>query len=286
MRRRCSGPQASVRAIAASTASAVTWSPRPAHVAHEHRFRAAGLQRRQQRCRPAGRGPRRAGMAPRRCRRGRRTRPARRRPGPGTARAGPPWPATAPATRRGPSRLAAAASTELGALPAARAASAAARIGSPCRLTWAAIATLASSLSFGPLGSRRTARHRLDSNGCRAASSIETPCRLVTCVAGSMMVAPEASFIDWRMNTPPICRPQLLDLRVVGCGRLDHRQVELLGQGQALIVAEPGLEREVALGRHVRLDAVQRHHLGQRHRDVGDVGDHRTLGRADLIVRA
>ena len=102
--------------------------------------------------------------------------------------------------------LAAAASTELGALPASRAASAAARIGSPCRLTWAAIATLASLLSFGPFGSRSTARHRFDSNGCSAASSIATPCMLVTCVAGSMTVAPEASFIDWRMNTPPTWR--------------------------------------------------------------------------------
>ena len=79
---------------------------------------------------------------------------------------------------------------------------------------------------------------------------------------------------------------QLLDLRIVRGRRLDYRQVELLGQGQALIVAEPGLEREVALGRHVRLDAVERHHLGQRHRDVGDVGDHGSLGGADLVVRA
>jgi hypothetical protein len=46
----------------------------------------------------------------------------------------------------------------------------------------------------------------LDSNGRLAASSIETPCRLVTCVAGSMTVAPDASFIGWRMKTPPTCR--------------------------------------------------------------------------------
>ena len=109
--------------------------------------------------------------------------------------------------------------------------------------------------------SRRTARHRLDSNGSFAASSIETPCRLVTCVAGSITVAPEASFIDWRMKTRAHLPLQLLDLRVVGRRRLDHRQVELGRQGEALVVAEPGLEREVALRREVRLDPVQRHHL-------------------------
>ena len=37
--------------------------------------------------------------------------------------------------------------------------------------------------------------------------------------------------------------PQLLDLVRIGCRGLDHRQVELLGQRQALVVAEPGLER-------------------------------------------
>ena len=78
--------------------------------------------------------------------------------------------------------------------------------------------------------------------------------------------------------------PQLLDLPVIGCLGVDHRQVELRGQGQPLIVAEPGLEREVALGREVRRYPVQRHHLGQRLRDVRDVGDDSTLGRAYRVV--
>ena len=68
---------------------------------------------------------------------------------------------------------------------------------------------------------------QVGSNGSRAASSIETPCRLVTWVAGSMTVAPEASFIDWRMKTAPTCRRGSRDLRVVGRRGLDHRQVEL-----------------------------------------------------------
>ena len=80
--------------------------------------------------------------------------------------------------------------------------------------------------------------------------------------------------------------PELGDLGIVGRHCRDHRKVELGRQPQALVVAEPGLEREVALGREIRLDPVQRHHCGQRPRDVGDVGDHGALGRADRVAAA
>ena len=78
------------------------------------------------------------------------------------------------------------------------------------------------------------------------------------------------------------------DLRGVGLRRRDQRQRDLRRQAQALVVGEPGLQREVAARGEVGLDAVQRHHRGQRRRDVGDVGDdgalrrhHRVLGREE-----
>ena len=79
--------------------------------------------------------------------------------------------------------------------------------------------------------------------------------------------------------------PQLANLRVVGRHRLDHRQVELGRQVQTLVVAEPGLEGEVALGLEVGCCPVQPHHFGQCRRDVGDVGHDRPLGRADGAAR-
>ena len=78
--------------------------------------------------------------------------------------------------------------------------------------------------------------------------------------------------------------PQGRDLLAVGRRRGDDRQVELARQVEALAVAEPGLQREVAAGREVGLAAVQRHDPGQGHGDVRDVADDGTLGRADRVL--
>ena len=133
--------------------------PQPADVAHEHRPAAARVDGGRAGPRPWGRGRHREETARRA------TPPAVRSSGlrPGLAeeqveqRLGG---GRAPVTRLGPRMLAAAASMALGALPASRAASAAASMASRCRSTWAAMVTLASGLSLGPLRSRRTVRHR------------------------------------------------------------------------------------------------------------------------------
>jgi hypothetical protein len=110
----------------------------------------------------------------------------------------------APSARRGPIRLSAAARMLLGALPASRAAWAAASEGSPCRLTSAPIATLTSAHSLSSPGSCRSARQTLASMGYCVASSIETPWRLVTCVVASICEAPDASFIGRREKAAPL----------------------------------------------------------------------------------
>ncbi len=101
--------------------------------------------------------------------------------------------------------LAAAARTLFGALPASRAACAAARAGSPWRFNSAPIATLRSFRSFSPPGSCSSARHTLASSGYCAASSIDTACKLVTWVFASICEAPDASFMFWRGTAAPIC---------------------------------------------------------------------------------
>ena len=75
------------------------------------------------------------------------------------------------------------------------------------------------------------------------------------------------------------------DLRRIGLGRRHQRQRDLRRQPQPLVVADPRLQRQVAARREVGLDAVQRHHRGQRRRDVGDVGDDRALLRHHRVVR-
>ena len=107
-------------------------------------------------------------------------------------------------TRRGPRMVRAAAITVLGELPASRAACAAASAGSPWRSIAAPSATLTSARSFSPPSSCTSAKQTFASSGWRAASSIETPYRLATCVFGSRREAPEASFIDCRGRTTPI----------------------------------------------------------------------------------
>ena len=54
-------------------------------------------------------------------------------------------------------------------------------------------------------GFMQEARLRLASSGYWAAWSIETLCRLVTWVSGSIWEAPDASFIACRGNTAPTC---------------------------------------------------------------------------------
>ena len=124
-----------------------------AQIAHEHRLGAARLQRRQQRGGPRVRRRRRArdGAAamppkstdPRRCA----SLTLCRNSSSSTSVASTmPGDAARPEQARGRGEHGSWAHCR-----PSRAASAAARIGSPCRLTWAAIATLASSLSLGPL---------------------------------------------------------------------------------------------------------------------------------------
>ena len=208
MRLRCSGPQASVRAIAASTASAVTLVAEPAQVAHEHGPGAARVDRRQQ-----GRGPRVAARA----------RAATARPGcrprsiasslrvagsrPGTARAASRSPAAMPSTRRGPRMLAAGGQHGVG-----RIAGGTGGLGRGQDR----VAVQVDVGGDGDVGQRvvvravALAQHREAQIGLRTAAgrrrASTTPCRLVTCVAGSITVAPDASFIDWRMKTAPTCR--------------------------------------------------------------------------------
>ncbi len=106
---------------------------------------------------------------------------------------------------RGPRMLAAVARTLLGALPASREAWAAASAGCPCRFSPAPMATLIKRWSLMPPGSCSSARLTLLSSGNCAASSIDTPCKLVSCVLASICEAPDVSFMDWRGSTAPIC---------------------------------------------------------------------------------
>ena len=187
----------------ASTASAVAWPSRASQIAHEHRLRAARLETRRASPWPWRRAPCRRELA----QRGRRDDRAdvegfvQRALQP---RAGEPLDqrddgaARAPSARCGPTMLAAAASTLLGALPASRAACAAASVGSPCRLSSAPIATLTSLRR-----SRR--RARAAARGRRWLPSDTAPRRASRRRAGwspassaSICEAPEASFIDWR----------------------------------------------------------------------------------------
>ena len=110
------------------------------------------------------------------------------------------------AARPGPAMASAAAMTVLGVLPAARAASTAARVTVPARLTWAPTATSTSARSRSLARRPSRARTRLSSIGCWAAWRIDMPRRLDTWVSGSIWETPDASFIDCRGRTAPICR--------------------------------------------------------------------------------
>ena len=101
--------------------------------------------------------------------------------------------------------LAAAAMTLFGALPASRAASAAASTGSPTRLTSAATATSSSARSFSSAISCTSGSAKFASSGSLARSSTEKPWTLVICVSGSICEAPEQSFMVCRRNTAPTC---------------------------------------------------------------------------------
>jgi hypothetical protein len=97
----------------------------------------------------------------------------------------------------------------LGELPAWRAASAAARAGSPTRFISAATAMSSIARSLVPAISCTSGRAKFASKGSSASSSTLCPCTLVICVLGSIMVAPDLSFMLWRGMTAPICRPRL-----------------------------------------------------------------------------
>ena len=79
--------------------------------------------------------------------------------------------------------------------------------------------------------------------------------------------------------------PERRDLPGVGLGRGDRRHRQLGRQPQALVVGEPGLQRQVAARREVGRGTVQRHHRAERRRDVGDVGDDRALGGHHRVLR-
>ncbi len=81
----------------------------------------------------------------------------------------------------------------------------AASAGCPCRFSPAPMATLIKRWSLMPPGSCSSARLTLLSSGNCAASSIDTPCKLVSCVLASICEAPDVSFMDWRGSTAPIC---------------------------------------------------------------------------------
>jgi hypothetical protein len=106
-----------------------------------------------------------------------------------------------------PILVAADAITAFGALPASRAASAATRIGSPTRFTSAATATSSIARSLALAISCTRGRAKLASSGSSARSSTEWPCTLVTWVVGSIIEAPDLSFIVWRAITAPTCWP-------------------------------------------------------------------------------
>ena len=78
-----------------------------------------------------------------------------------------------------------------------------------------------------------------------------------------------------------------LDLLVIGLDRLDHRQLQRIGQADLAVhvAAEPTLQRQVTLRREVRLDIVQLHHRRESLRNVGDIGYHGALGREDRFFR-
>ena len=190
MRLRISGPQASVAAIAASTASAVGWPGRDCEPADEHRLarraRASACEHRLRRadraCRRRTARSRSASMramskfSSQRARRGRLRRSDRSacRGGP-RARAvgvGP----TIAGRRRQDRCWARCRLRERLAPPRAQA--------SPCRLTSAAIATSISLLVVLAAELVQQGKATFASSGCCAASSIERRAGCVTCVFG------------------------------------------------------------------------------------------------------
>ena len=209
MRLRISGAHASVAAIAPSTASAVGCPPRPSTKRTNTDFAPRALS-------PASIASALASRAPV-TRRSRVVWSVARATMSKVSSSALPSPAAAKTSMsvedacrarsalRGPTMLAAAASTLLGALPASRAACAAASAALPYRLSSAPIATLISFMSFSPPSSCSSARLTFASTGFCAASSIDTPCRLVIWVLASICEAPEQSFIDCRGSTAPIC---------------------------------------------------------------------------------
>src|ERR1700738_4586404 len=76
--------------------------------------------------------------------------------------------------------------------------------GSPTRFVSAATAMSSMARSFSPAISCTRGSAKFASSGRSASSRTECPCTLVTCVFGSMTVAPDLSFMFWRGITAPI----------------------------------------------------------------------------------
>ena len=187
--------------------------------------------------------------------------------------------------RFGPMIEAAAARIALGALPASRAACAAASSGVPCRLTNAAIATSISFSSFSPPGSCSRARLTFASSEMRR------------CVEhrGAMQAADLRFRIHLRCarrvlerltrRNRPDLPVDLQDLLVIGRDRADHGNRKA-GRQAAMPWSEPnhGLSARLPSGSKSGIVALARMTAVSAAGNMRDVRDDRALRRAARIV--